>query len=53
MAPKDHEPFMTMLLAICEAVCARDPERAAAAMQTHLNKTAERIQDFLREASRR
>jgi DNA-binding GntR family transcriptional regulator len=52
---KLNEPFMTTLpehIAICEAVCARDPERAAAAMQTHLNNTSERIQAFLREESR-
>jgi DNA-binding FadR family transcriptional regulator len=45
------EPFMTTLpehIAICEAVCARDPERAATAMQTHLDNTSERIQAFLR-----
>ena len=46
------EPFMTTLpehIAICEAVCGRDPERAAAAMQAHLDSTSERIQAFLRE----
>jgi len=44
------EPFMTTLpehIAICEAVCAREPERAAMAMHVHLTNTSERIQDFL------
>ena len=50
-----HEPFMTTLpehIAICEAVCARDPARAAAAMQAHLDSTSERMQAFLRAANR-
>jgi DNA-binding GntR family transcriptional regulator len=49
---KLDEPFITTLpahIAICEAVCARESERAD--MQTHLNNTSERIQKFLREAS--
>lgn len=49
---KLDEPFMTTLpehIAICEAVCARDADRAALAMQTHLANTSERIQAFLGE----
>jgi DNA-binding GntR family transcriptional regulator len=44
------EPFLATLpehIAICEAVCARDPDRAAAAMHSHLSNTLERIQKFL------
>jgi DNA-binding GntR family transcriptional regulator len=44
------EPFVATLpehIAICEAVCARDPERAAKAMHIHLTNTSERIQEFL------
>jgi DNA-binding GntR family transcriptional regulator len=51
-----NEPFMTTLpehIAICEAICAGNPARAAAAMQTHIENTSERIQAFLREAGRR
>lgn len=46
------EPFVTTLpehIAICEAVCARDPDRAAAAMTEHLSNTLARIQAFLAE----
>ena len=45
-----NEPFMTTLpehVAICEAVCDRDADRAAAAMQDHLYCTWKRIQYFL------
>ncbi|MBN8994300.1 MAG: GntR family transcriptional regulator [Rhizobiales bacterium] len=52
---KLDEPFMTTLpehIAICEAVCAGDAERAAEAMQAHLNNTSERIQAFLRDTAR-
>lgn len=47
---KLNEPFLTTLpehVAICEAVCAGDAERAAAAMHRHLSLTSERIQSFL------
>jgi DNA-binding GntR family transcriptional regulator len=47
-----NEPYMTTLpehIAICEAVCVRDPERAAAAMSEHLTNTLARIQIFLAE----
>jgi DNA-binding GntR family transcriptional regulator len=47
-----NEPFMTTLpehIAICEAVCARDPDRAAAAMSEHLSNTLTRIEAFLIE----
>lgn len=50
-----REPFMTTLpehIAICEAVCAGDPARAAAAMQVHLDNTSVRMQSFLLEAGR-
>jgi len=45
-----EEPYMTTLpehIAICEAVCARDPNRAAAAITEHLSNTLARIQEFL------
>ncbi len=45
-----NEPFITTLpehIAICEAVCDRDADRAAAAMQDHLSCTLKRIQSFL------
>jgi DNA-binding GntR family transcriptional regulator len=45
-----NEPFMTTVpehIAICEAVCDRDADRAAAAMQDHLSCTLKRIQSFL------
>ncbi len=45
-----NEPFMTTLpehIAICEAVCARDPDQAAEAMSEHLSNTLARIQAFL------
>lgn len=51
-----NEPFMTALpehIAICEALCAADAARAAAAMQAHIENTSERIQAYLREAGRR
>jgi DNA-binding GntR family transcriptional regulator len=45
-----EEPYMSTLpehIAICEAVSARDPDRAAAAMTEHLSNTLVRIQKFL------
>jgi DNA-binding GntR family transcriptional regulator len=50
-----NEPFMTTLpehIAICEAICAGDAEHAAAAMQTHIENTSQRIQVYLRDADR-
>jgi DNA-binding GntR family transcriptional regulator len=47
-----EEPYMTTLpehIAICEAVCAGDPDRAAAAMTEHLTNSLSRIQTFLAE----
>jgi DNA-binding GntR family transcriptional regulator len=45
-----NEPFLATLpehIAICEAVCDRDAERAAAAMHRHLTNTLNRIQAYL------
>ena len=44
-----NEPFMTTLpehVAICEAICSGEAETAAAAMQTHIQNTSQRIQAF-------
>lgn len=51
-----NEPFLTTLpehIAICEAICAGDAERAASAMHTHIENTSQRIQAFLRETGDR
>jgi DNA-binding GntR family transcriptional regulator len=48
-----NEPYKATLpehIAICEAVCARDPDRAAAAMNEHLTNTLARVQQFLTES---
>ena len=45
-----NEPFLATLpehIAICQAVCDRDPDRAAAAMHVHLTRTLGRIQSYL------
>lgn len=45
-----NEPFLATLpehIAICRAVCDRDAEGAAQAMQTHLRNTLDRIQTYL------
>jgi DNA-binding GntR family transcriptional regulator len=50
-----NEPFMTTLpehIAICEAICAGEAETAAAAMQTHIQNTSQRIQAFLRDTQK-
>lgn len=46
-----QEPFSKTLpehIAICQAVCARDPERAVNAMQVHLQNTYERLEVLIR-----
>ncbi|MBC2666097.1 GntR family transcriptional regulator [Novosphingobium flavum] len=49
IAQLDEPLFVTLPehLGICEAVRARDPERAEQAMRVHLTNTLERIQTFL------
>jgi DNA-binding GntR family transcriptional regulator len=47
------EPYVATLpehIAICQAVCARDPDRAATAMREHLMNTLARVQTFLAES---
>ena len=46
------EPYVATLpehIAICQAVCDRDPDRAATAMNEHLMNTLARVQTFLAE----